>query len=68
MKGSIIRGISFSGLNGKTLEEVLAGPKRIEELAFCGRCGCKLSKYRDPEDTLCCSCKRAINPMFRRTA
>ena len=68
MKGSIVRGISFSDLNGKALEEVLAGPRRIEKQASCERCGCKLSKYRDPEDTFCCSCKRALNPMFRQTA
>jgi len=60
MKGSIVRGISFSGNNGKTLEEVLAGPKRVTELAFCQRCGCRLSLYREPEDSLCCSCQRAL--------
>jgi len=60
MKGSIIRGISLSELNGKTLEEILAGPKRVERVAYCDRCGCKLSQYRSPEETLCCSCQRAL--------
>jgi hypothetical protein len=68
MKGSIVRGISLATLNGRNLEDLLSGPKRIESSAYCQRCGCKLSQYRDPIDTLCCSCKRAINPLFKQPA
>lgn len=65
MKGSIIRGMSFSNLGNKTLEEALSGPKRVKSLAYCERCGCRLSQYRAPEDTLCCSCQRALNPLLK---
>jgi hypothetical protein len=68
MKGQIVRGLSFGNFNGKTLDEVLAGPKRMDNLAFCQRCGCKLSQYRDYNEGFCCSCQRALNPLFRRTA
>ncbi len=43
-------------------------PKRLTALAFCERCGCRLSQYRNPEDKLCCACSRAINPLFDKSA
>jgi hypothetical protein len=68
MKGSLVRGLSLATINGRNLDELLSGPKRMEGLAFCERCGCRLSQYRDPIDDLCCSCKRAVNPLFKQPA
>lgn len=49
--------------------EPLAGaPKRLSTIAFCERCGCRLSQYRNPEDKLCCACNRAVNPLFDKSA
>lgn len=43
-------------------------PKRLSSLAFCPRCGCRLSQYRDPGDKYCCACGRARNPLFDKSA
>lgn len=43
-------------------------PRRINSIAFCKRCGCRLSQYRDPGDKHCCACSRAMNPLFDKSA
>lgn len=43
-------------------------PKRVTELAFCDRCGCRLSQYREKSDTHCRACQRALNPLFDKSA
>ncbi|MHB0977475.1 MAG: hypothetical protein ACYC1U_09825 [Candidatus Aquicultorales bacterium] len=42
--------------------------KRVTQIAFCTRCGCRLSQYRDTDDNLCCACHRALNPLFDQSA
>lgn len=43
-------------------------PQRISTIAFCDRCDCRLSQYRDPKDRMCCACARALNPLFEKSA
>jgi hypothetical protein len=68
LKGSIVRGLPFKVLDGKGSESFESKVRRIKSIAYCERCGCRLSQYRDPTEKLCKVCQRALNPLFQQTA
>lgn len=68
LKGSIVRGLPVKVLDGKGSDSLESKAKRVKSIAYCERCGCRLSQYRDPTEKLCRVCQRALNPLFQETA